>query len=102
MTSSTQIFSPRAHSGFVWSAAALLPLSQRLALSSKQVSNFSTYFHSHNNPVTPRQPLHPSRLPPLAFEPVIVIRTVTTVYYYLLDNNPNPCYHPTCFARAPA
>src|ERR1700722_8456331 len=47
---------------------------------------FSTFSDSHYHPLTPRHPIHPIPLPHFPFEPAIVIRTVTTVYYYLPDN----------------
>ena len=33
------------------------------------VRNFSTHFHSRNDPITPRQPLHPSQLPRIRSNP---------------------------------
>src|SRR5208282_3079201 len=37
---------------------------------------------------------------PRPFEFAPLVRTVTTFFYYLLDNTPESCYHSTCLAHA--
>jgi len=55
--------------GGLWSAAALLPLLSASRSPPNPTRNFSTYFHSRYDPITPRQPLHPSRLPRIRSNP---------------------------------